>query len=70
MNKEEKIEKYNEMVDKINAMSEKEIDDLIDSDQCPFQPELIPDGSIGMFHCRVCGEMVVAGVPHPRIKNL
>ena len=59
--------KYNEMVKKINAMSDEEIDRLIKEDQCPFQPELMPKGiPIGMFHCEVCGEMVVAGIPHPR----
>lgn len=31
---------------------------------CLFKSEDI-QGPIGMFHCPECGEMVVAGVPHP-----
>ncbi len=59
--------KYNEMVKKINAMSDEDLDKLLKEDECPFQPELIPKQvPIGMHHCPVCGEMVVAGIPHPR----
>jgi hypothetical protein len=59
--------KYNDMVAKINALSEEELDKLLAEDRCPFQPELVPkEASMGMFHCRVCGNMVLAGVPHPR----
>ena len=65
-----KTKQYNDMVERINAMSDGDIDRLVDNDECPFQPELIPPGPIGMFHCKVCGEMVVAGVPHPRKRNL
>ena len=56
---------YNIMVDEINAMSEKEIDKLIKENKCPFKPELMKNVPIGMFHCKVCGEMVIAGCPHP-----
>ena len=66
-----KFTKYNDMIARINALSEEDLDKLVKEDACPFQPELIPgDISIGMFHCNVCGEMVLAGVPHPRIKAL
>lgn len=59
--------KYNEMVNKINALSDEEIESLIKNDKCPYQPELIPKNiTVGMHHCRICGEMVVAGFPHPR----
>lgn len=39
--------------------------DMGDGDGCSFQPELMKDVPVGMFHCKVCGEMVVAGVNHP-----
>jgi hypothetical protein len=59
--------KYNQMVKKINALSDEELERLIKDDKCPFQPELIAKQvPIGMFHCDVCGEMVVAGICHPR----
>jgi hypothetical protein len=33
---------------------------------CSYDPREIPSGSpIGMFHCEVCGEVVIAGLPHP-----
>ena len=51
-------------------MPTEEIDKLIAEDNCPFEPELLLEVPLGMFHCNVCGEMVVAGCPHPRIKNL
>ena len=61
---------YNEMIKRINDMSDEDLDRLIDDDNCPFQPELIPANvGLGMFHCTVCGEMVVAGCPHPRAKD-
>lgn len=32
---------------------------------CDFDPETLKGQPIGMFHCPQCGEMVVAGMPHP-----
>lgn len=34
---------------------------------CPFDPsdDLYINAPIGMFHCPLCGEMVLAGMPHP-----
>lgn len=34
---------------------------------CPFDPsdDRYIDAPIGMFHCPLCGEMVLAGMPHP-----
>jgi hypothetical protein len=66
----ENLKNYNEMVSKINAMSTEEIDKLIAEDNCPFKPEFLLEVPMGMFHCEVCGEMVVAGFPHPRMKDL
>lgn len=58
--------KYRAMVEKINAMILDQIEALVLADQCPFEPEHMIGVPIGMFHCEVCGEMVVAGFPHPR----
>jgi hypothetical protein len=35
--------------------------------KCSFDPTagIYKDAPIGMFHCPECGEMVVAGLPHP-----
>lgn len=33
--------------------------------KCTFDPRTYTESAIGQFHCPVCGEMVVAGFPHP-----
>jgi predicted RNA-binding Zn-ribbon protein involved in translation (DUF1610 family) len=33
---------------------------------CSYDPEPLKDIPLGMFHCPDCGEMVLAGFPHPR----
>lgn len=33
--------------------------------KCTFKPEMYKETPIGMFHCPECGEIVVAGFPHP-----
>lgn len=63
---EENLTKYNAMVHRINTMPDVEIIQLVQSDQCPFEPEHLIGVALGMFHCEICGEMVVAGFPHPR----
>ena len=62
----ENLDKYNAMVWRINNLSQDELDALIKADQCPFEPEHLIGVPMGMFHCEVCGDMVVAGFPHPR----
>jgi len=32
--------------------------------KCPFDPETLKGLPIGMLHCPLCNEMVIAGVPH------
>jgi len=66
----ENTEKYNAMIKRINNMSRKEFDQLIKEDKCPFEPEHLIGLPLGMFHCDCCGEMVVAGVPHPRYSQI
>jgi hypothetical protein len=62
----ENLVKYNAMVERINAMTAEQVDKLVAEDRCPFEPEHMIGVPLGMFHCDVCGEMVVAGVGHPR----
>lgn len=31
---------------------------------CPYDPTKV-EGSSGMYHCPLCGEMVMAGTAHP-----
>jgi hypothetical protein len=33
--------------------------------KCPYRPEELKGCPVGMFHCPICGEMVLAGVEHP-----
>jgi hypothetical protein len=40
------------------------------SDPCPYDPRELAGAPIGMFHCPECGEMVLAGCPHPDYANL
>jgi hypothetical protein len=32
---------------------------------CREKPELLVNVPLGMYHCRDCGAMVIAGLPHP-----
>lgn len=57
---------YNAMVQRINKMDGDEIDELIRAGRCPFEPEHLVPMPLGMFHCDLCGEMVVAGCKHGR----
>lgn len=33
--------------------------------KCEYDPTEMKDAPIGMYHCPECGEMVIAGLPHP-----
>lgn len=33
--------------------------------KCIYDPREMSGLPIGMFHCPECGEMVIAGLPHP-----
>lgn len=33
--------------------------------KCPHDPMELAGQPIGMYHCPECGEMVLAGSPHP-----
>lgn len=36
---------------------------------CPHDPRELVGQAIGMYHCPVCGEMVLAGFPHPSMTD-
>jgi hypothetical protein len=61
---DEHREAYNAKVRAINAMSPKELSDLLKDGKCPNPVEHLIGVPLGMFHCEICGTMVVAGVPH------
>jgi hypothetical protein len=35
----------------------------------PWEPQQLTGVPLGQYHCGYCGEMVVAGVPHPDYGN-
>lgn len=38
---------------------------MIMDEQCKYDPRELTGQPIGMFHCPSCGDMVLAGLPHP-----
>ena len=38
--------------------------------QCGYDPVVEKSGSNGMYHCPECGQMVLAGMPHPPYWNM
>lgn len=64
----ENIDKLNANTQAINAMSKDELFAMFKSGKCPREHEHLVSVPLGMFHCEVCGLMVVAGLPHPPIK--
>jgi hypothetical protein len=38
---------------------------LMSPEQCAYDPRELAGQPIGMFHCPSCGDMVLAGLPHP-----
>ena len=59
-------ETHEEYVNRINNYTDEEIMELINNDKCPYEPERYTNVPIGMYHCPLCWEMVLAGMPHPR----
>jgi hypothetical protein len=51
-----------------NSLSDEQLFEMFKQGKCPREPEHLVGVPIGMFHCEVCGIMVAAGLPHPRIK--
>lgn len=50
-----------------NSLSDDQLFEMFKSGKCPREPEHLIGVPLGMFHCEVCGIMVVAGFPHPAI---
>ena len=44
-----------------------ELDELLKEGKCPHRPELYGHLPLGNYHCPICGTLVVAGIPHPKI---
>lgn len=38
--------------------------------KCDYDPTPLLGEPIGMFHCPLCGEMVLAGFPHPDYEDI
>ena len=36
----------------------------------PWEPQQLVGVPLGQYHCRYCGDMVVAGVPHPDYRDV
>lgn len=64
----ENLAKAKANVEKINAMSKEQLWQMFQSGECPYEPEHLIGVPLGMFHCEVCGRMIVAGMPHGPIK--
>ena len=57
---------FEEAANKINALSDAELEALIKEDKCPYPSELVVGLPTGMEHCPLCGEMILLGLPHVR----
>lgn len=55
---------YSEKAKEINEMSEEELCRRLISGVCPNPIEHLVGFPIGMFHCELCGTMVIPGCHH------
>jgi len=51
-----------------NSLTDEQLFEMFKEGKCPRDPEHRIGVPIGMYHCEVCGIMVLAGCPHPPIK--
>jgi len=60
------IDEYNKIVkEKINKLTPEQIHELLHvKKECPNPVHLLKGVPLGMFHCEICGTMVIAGIPH------
>ena len=63
---EENFVRMNQNAVRIDEMSPDDVERLIQAGQCPYEPEHLVGVPLGMFHCPLCGDMVLAGCQHPR----
>ena len=55
----------NQYIERVNSLSDDELTKLIESNSCPYEPQRDGKSPIGMYHCPLCGEMVLSGKKHP-----
>ena len=60
------METNEEYAKRVNGLSDDELRELILDDACPYEPDRDGPTPMGMYHCPLCGEMVLAGCPHPK----
>ena len=65
-----KNETDEEYITRVNGYTNEEIDVMISEDKCPYEPERDGPSPQGMYHCPLCGEMVLSNCPHPRYKDI
>jgi len=58
------IEEYNQRIQEISDMDPKDLDKMLREGKCPVPTELLKGVPLGMYHCELCGTMVIAGFPH------
>ena len=66
----ERVGLYQQHMEDLNTMSHDELATLVSDDKCPYKPELLTGLPIGMHHCPVCTDMVVAGIKHHRRSDM
>jgi hypothetical protein len=55
-------------VQRINTMTDDELFTMFKAGKCPYEPEHLIGVPLGIFHCKVCGLMICAGLEHGPIK--
>lgn len=61
---QENLKKYNAKINEINNIPRDNLRKLIENGQCPYPSEFLLDVPMGMFHCPLCLDMIVAGLKH------
>jgi len=60
----ERILQYKTKLEELASCPEEVHEALFIRNKCPAPVELLKGVPLGMFHCEVCGSMVLAGAPH------
>lgn len=55
---------YNKAIENINKWSPQELYRQLKTGKCPNPVHLLIGVPLGMYHCELCGNMVVAGCGH------
>jgi hypothetical protein len=62
-----RVREYQAATERAMACPEEMHEALFIRKKCPAPTELLKGVPMGMFHCGVCGSMVIAGVSHPEV---